>query len=61
MQLTTTLPKLIANCLGTEPAPGWLVRDVPGGTMFDMRNGRVEGPLGTFVRSPESGRWAKVH
>lgn len=56
--MNLTLP--LAKCFGPG-SPGWLVRDVPGGTQFDFVNGRVSGPAGTFVRSPGSGQWARVH
>lgn len=36
--------------------PGWL-NAVPANTLIDFTVGRVEGPSGTFVRSPASHRW----
>lgn len=56
--MNLTLP--LAKCFGSGE-PGWLVRDVPGETTFDFREGRVSGPAGTLVRSPASGQWARTH
>lgn len=47
----------LAECFG-RGEPGWLVRDVPGDTMFNFADGRVVGPTFVLIRSAASGRWA---
>jgi hypothetical protein len=42
-------------------APGWLDRDVPGGTTIDFREGISTGPAGKLVRAPGTTRWARAH
>jgi hypothetical protein len=39
-------------------APGWLLRDVPGGTVFDFERGIVTTTFARVVRSPATGKWA---
>lgn len=49
----------LGACFGSGK-PGWLARDVPGGTSIDFERGRVSSPGGTFLRIGTSANWARA-